>query len=88
MYYHVWWTTEYRKAALLDNYPLPQGERVRVRGLDSNESPSSFSSPLWGEESLEKISPSAKEILGTPHFPAYAKASAGRRVGNNKYKEL
>jgi hypothetical protein len=28
------------------------------------------------------------EIFGVTRFPAYAKASAGRRVGNNKYKEL
>ena len=51
----------------LNNYHLPFGERVRVRGLDSNESPSSFrqrrirlwriSSPHRGEEKLKKIFP-------------------------------
>ena len=53
------------KLQIFKHFPSPQSGEGKGEGVrDSNLSPSSFSSPLWGEESLKKIS----SLLGIVHF--------------------
>ena len=71
------------RAVSPNNYPLPQGERVRVRGLDSNESPSSFSSPHRGEEMPEPLeSRPINEALRQPGGTTSPKAAQKQATGD------